>query len=140
MKKSDSKQPATVTEYLDELQDDTRTVLTKLRKAILAAAPKATERMAYRIPVYRINGDIVAFAAFKAHCSLVTMSSKVIGALKNELDTYKISGTTIQFRVDRPLPQALVRKIVKLRIKEDRETINKKQDQKNKKKNKVSNN
>lgn len=85
------------------------------------------------IPVYRINGDIVAFAAFKAHCSLVTMSSKTIIALKNELDTYKISVTTIQFRVDRPLPQALVRKIVKLRIKEDHERNLKKQNQKNKK-------
>jgi uncharacterized protein YdhG (YjbR/CyaY superfamily) len=132
MKKSDLKQSATVAEYLGELPDDTRTVLTKLRKAILAAAPKATERIAYRIPVYRINGDIVAFAAFKAHCSLVTMSSKVIEALKNELDTYKISGTTIQFRVDRPLPQALIRKIVKLRIKEDHESFLKKLQSKDK--------
>jgi uncharacterized protein YdhG (YjbR/CyaY superfamily) len=132
MKKSDPRQPATVAEYLGELPDDTRSVLTKLRKAILAAAPKASERMAYRIPVYRINGDIVAFAAFKAHCSLVTMSSKIIKTLKNELDTYKISGTTIQFRVDRPLPQALVRKIVKLRIKEDHERNLKKQQSKDK--------
>lgn len=121
MKKTDPGQPATVTDYLNELPDEIRIVLTKLRKTILAAAPKATERMAYRIPVYRINGDLVAFAAFKAHCSLVTMSSKVIEALKNELDTYKISGTTIQFRLNRPLPQALVRKIVRMRVKEDQE-------------------
>jgi uncharacterized protein YdhG (YjbR/CyaY superfamily) len=118
-----TKNAETVEDYLNDLPADEKTVLTKVRKAIRSAAPKVIEKISYRIPVYRLNGDLVAFAAFKNHCSLVTMSTNVIKKLKKELEVYKISGTTIQFSTDKPIPSALVRKIVSLRIKENNDKI-----------------
>jgi uncharacterized protein YdhG (YjbR/CyaY superfamily) len=118
-----TKNAETVEDYLNDLPADVKNVLTKVRKAIRSAAPKAIEKISYRIPVYRLNGDLVAFAAFKNHCSLVTMSTNVIKKLKKEIEVYKISGTTIQFSTDKPIPSALVRKIVSLRIKENNDKI-----------------
>ncbi len=124
--KKKSKPEVTVDGYLEVLPAKENAVLTRIRKAIKTAAPKAVEKISYKIPVYRLNGDLIAFAAFKEHCSLITMSTNVIKKLKKELDTYKISGTTIQFYPDKPIPPALVRKIVSLRIRENSEAAEKK--------------
>jgi uncharacterized protein YdhG (YjbR/CyaY superfamily) len=123
--KKQSKPEVTVDGYLEDLPDKENAVLTRIRKAIKTAAPKAVEKISYKIPVYRLKGDLIAFAAFKEHCSLITMSTNVIKKLKKELDTYKISGTTIQFNPDKPIPPALVRKIVSLRIRENSEAAEK---------------
>ena len=97
-----------------------------VRKAIKSAAPDAEETISYRIPLYKYKGHLVGFMAFKNHSSFVTMSQSIIKAFKNDLKPYKVSGTTIHFPVDKPLPPSLVKKLVKARLVENKEKAGKK--------------
>ncbi len=110
----------TIDEYLATLSDDQRATLEKLRKAIKAAAPTAEECMSYRLPAFRLNGKmLVAFGARANHCAFYPMSASTVEAHKDELKGYDTSPGTIRFRADKPLPAALVRKLVKARIAEN---------------------
>ncbi|HZQ69465.1 MAG TPA: DUF1801 domain-containing protein [Terriglobales bacterium] len=115
-----NKIPNDIDDYLADVPEPARSTLEKVRAAIRAAAPKeATECISYRIPTFDYQGHLVAFAAFKNHCSLFPMSYAVIRACKDELKRYTQSGKgTIQFPVDKPLSPALIRKIVKARVAE----------------------
>jgi len=120
MKSTKSHPPAkAIDAYLAEVPAEARATLRKLRKMIHAAAPKATEKISYRIPVFYHCGMLVGFAAFKNHCSFFPMSLSVIAAHKDELGGYDTSKGTIRFPVDKPLPATLVKKMVKARIKEN---------------------
>ena len=111
-------QPKTIDEYLAALSDDKRAALEKLRKAIHAAAPGAEECISYGVPAFRVNGHlVVGFGAAKHHCSFYP-GGYPLEAFKNELASYSTSKGTIRFQPDKPLPAALVRKIVKARIAE----------------------
>jgi uncharacterized protein YdhG (YjbR/CyaY superfamily) len=113
-----STQPRTIDEYLAPLSDEKRAVLEKLRKAIKSAAPGAEECISYRIPAFRVGGRLlVAFGAEANHCAFYTGAFPV-KAHKAELKAYDTSKGTIRFPADRPLPAALVRKLVKARIAE----------------------
>ncbi len=112
--------PTAVDEYLAALPAEFRIALEKLRKTIRAAAPDATEAISYQMPAFKHQGrSLVAYAAFKDHCSLFPMSTKVIAAYKEELEPFLAGKGTIRFRPDKPLPAALVRKIVKARVEEN---------------------
>ncbi len=111
--------PKTIDEYLAALSDDKRAALEKLRKTIRAAAPKAEECISYQIPAYRQNGMLVGFGATAKHCAFYLMSSSTVAAHKDELEDYDTSKGTIRFQADNPLPDALVRKLVKARIAEN---------------------
>jgi uncharacterized protein YdhG (YjbR/CyaY superfamily) len=108
---------ATVEEYLSLVSEPARSTLKKVRASIRAAAPAdATEVLSYRIPAIRNKrGVIVWYAAFSDHCSLFPTPS-VIRAFQDELKGLPISKGTIQFPVDKPLPAALLKKMVKERI------------------------
>lgn len=106
---------ASVRAYLKAVPAAQRAALQKLRKTIQAAAPEATEGISYGIPMFKHHGVLVGYAAFKNHCSLF-MATAVTKALQKELARYDISKGTIRFTADKPLPVALVRKLVKLRI------------------------
>jgi uncharacterized protein YdhG (YjbR/CyaY superfamily) len=108
-----------VDEYLAALSDDKRAALEKLRKTIRAAAPKAEECISYQLPAFRQNGMLVAFGATANHCAFYLMSSSTVEAHKDELKDYDTSKGTIRFQADKPLPVALVRKLVKARIAEN---------------------
>jgi uncharacterized protein YdhG (YjbR/CyaY superfamily) len=108
----------TVDEYLAAVPEDARASLKKLRKMIKAAAPKAEELISYQIPMYKHHGMLVGFAAFKNHCSFFA-GSKNIETFKDELKSYGTSKGTIRFPVDKPLPAALVKKMVKAHIAEN---------------------
>src|SRR5437867_4475028 len=96
---------STIDEYLAPLSADTR-----------AAAPKAEECITYQIPTFRLNGKgLVAFGAAKNHYSLYPMSSSTITAFKEQLTDFETSKGTVRFPFDKPLPVALVRKLVKAR-------------------------
>ena len=110
---------ATVAGYLARVPNDARAALAKLRKAIRAAAPKATEGISYQIPTYKQHGPLVAFAAFKDHCSFFVMSTKVMRAHSAVLKGYKLGKGSIRFPADEPLPTALVTKLVRARIAEN---------------------
>jgi uncharacterized protein YdhG (YjbR/CyaY superfamily) len=112
--------PKDVDEYLAGVPEPARGTLEKVRAAIRSAVPReASEAISYRIPTIRYKGSLVAFAAFSKHCSLFPMSYAVIDAFKNELRDFQTSKGTIRFPVNKPLPAALVKKIVKARIEEN---------------------
>jgi uncharacterized protein YdhG (YjbR/CyaY superfamily) len=112
----------TVDEYLANLPEPARSTLTHIRAVIKSVVPKeATEVISYRIPMFKYNGMLVGYAAFAKHCSLFPTGSGVIETFSKELKGYKTSRGTIQFPSDKPLPDALLKKIVKQRVKENRE-------------------
>jgi uncharacterized protein YdhG (YjbR/CyaY superfamily) len=112
--------PKNIDEYLADVPEPARGALQKIRAAIRSAVPtEATEAITYRIPTFKYNGALVAFAAFSYHCSFFPMSYAVIGAFKNELKRFEVSKGTIRFPVDKPLPSTLVKKMVKARIAEN---------------------
>jgi uncharacterized protein YdhG (YjbR/CyaY superfamily) len=112
--------PKTIDEYLAAVPADKRAALEKLRKDIRAAAPRAEECIAYRMPAFRLNGQLlVAFAAAARHCAFYPCSGATVPAFKEELKNYDTSKGTIRFRPERPLPAALVRKLVRARMKEN---------------------
>ena len=106
--------PKTPGDYLAALSADKGAALQTLRKNIKAAVPEAEECISYGVPAFRLNGKfLVAYGAAKNHCAFYPGS--VINKLK-ELKDYETSKGTVRFPADKPLPAALVRKLVKLRI------------------------
>jgi uncharacterized protein YdhG (YjbR/CyaY superfamily) len=104
--------------YFAWLPEPYYTTLDTVRKAIRAAAPKAaTEGIYYGMPAFHHKGSgLVAYAAFKGHCSLFPLSGSLIAEFAAELAGHKTSKGTIQFPVDEPLPAGLVKKIVRARV------------------------
>ena len=108
--------PKNFDEYLAGVPESARRTLSKLRETIRSVVPpEATEVISYRIPAFKHNGVLVWFAAFSNHCSFFPTAS-VIAAFKNELKGFTTSKGTIHFPTDQPLPAALVKKMVKLRV------------------------
>jgi uncharacterized protein YdhG (YjbR/CyaY superfamily) len=106
----------TVDDYLAGLSADKRTALEKLRTTILAAAPRGVECIAYNIPAVRLGGKmLVAYGAAAKHCAFYT-GAHPLEVHQEELRAYETGKGTIRFAADRPLPAALVRKLVKTRI------------------------
>ena len=93
--------------------------MARLRKAIKAAAPQSTEVISYQIPTFKHEGMLVAFAAFEGHCGFYIMSPKVLQAHATELKDYELNKASIRFPANKPLPAALVTKLVKARIAEN---------------------
>jgi uncharacterized protein YdhG (YjbR/CyaY superfamily) len=112
--------PKSIDEYLAAVTADQRAALEKLRKAIRAAAPRAQECISYGLAAFRLDGKpLVAFGATASHCAFYPMSSTTIEAHQDELMDYDTSKGTIRFPAAKPLPVALVRKLVKARIAEN---------------------
>ena len=110
--------PKTVDAYLARLSDTQRTALEKLRRDIKAAAPAAEECISYDIPGYCLGSRLlVSFGAAKNHCSFYP-GARPIRTHKKELSGYELSIGTIRFPAEKPLPSALVKKLVKTRISE----------------------
>ena len=112
------KKVASIDEYISMFPEDTQKILQKLRQTIRECAPKARETISYAIPTFKLNGNLVHFAAYKDHISFFPTSSPR-EAFKKELAKYKGGRGTIQFPVDEQIPFDLVRKIVKYRVKEN---------------------
>ncbi len=111
-----SQLPKTVDEYMERLPEDVRIVLSKLRATIKSTAPEAEELISYGMPGYKYYGMLVYFSAFKNHCSFFPGSAQIVKE-SEELKSFKTSKGTIQFSVAKPLPVALIKKIVKARMK-----------------------
>ena len=106
-----------VNEYLAGLPEPARTTLKRVRAVIRSVVPvETTEVISYGIPTFKYKRGLVAFAAFKDHCSFFPMGSSVLDAFKEELKGFRVSKGTLHFPLDRPLPAALVKKIVRARI------------------------
>jgi uncharacterized protein YdhG (YjbR/CyaY superfamily) len=111
--------PRDVDEYLARIPQPAGSTLKKVRAAIRSTVPsEATEGISYRIPIVKYKGMLVGYAAFSNHCSFFPMSYAVIRKFKKELKDFQISKGTIRFPVDKPPSVALVKKLVKARVKE----------------------
>jgi len=105
---------AAVEAYLAAVPEPAQSTLEKLRATIRAAAPKAaTEAISYGIPSFQYKGGLVAYAAFKRHCSFFPMGAKAIEDFADELEGFRVSKGTVHFTPEKPLPAALVKKMVK---------------------------
>jgi uncharacterized protein YdhG (YjbR/CyaY superfamily) len=110
--------PKTIDEYLARVPEPARGILQKIRWAIRSVAPpETTEAISYGIPTFKYKGSLVWFAAFSKHCSLFPTAS-VIEQFRNELKGFATSKGTIKFTMDKPLPIALVKKMVKARVRQ----------------------
>jgi len=103
--------------YLAKVPEPARTTLEKLRATIRSVVPReTTEALSYGMPAFHYKGALVAYAAFKNHCSLFPMQASLIDEMKDELKAYRTSKGTLQFPQDKPLPVTLVKKMVKARV------------------------
>jgi uncharacterized protein YdhG (YjbR/CyaY superfamily) len=111
---------AAVDAYLARVPEPARSTLGKVRATIRSAVPAdATEGISYGMPAFRYKGALVAYAAFKDHCSFFPMQASLIDEMKDELKSYRTAKGTLQFPLDKPLPAALLKKMVNLRVAEN---------------------
>jgi len=114
--------PKTVDAYLDDVPEPARSTLKHMRAVIQSVVPKqTTEVISYGIPMFKFRGMLVGYAAFKNHCSLFPTGSGVVDKFAKELQAYSTNKGTIRFPADKPLPDTLLKKIVKARVAENRE-------------------
>jgi uncharacterized protein YdhG (YjbR/CyaY superfamily) len=113
----------TIDEYLAYQPEKVMEVLENLRQIIRETAPEAEEVISYGIPAYKYHGMLVYFAAYKKHCSLFAGNGALTEQMEEQLKAYKTSKGTIQFTVEKPIPDELVRKIVKIRMKQNEEKM-----------------
>jgi uncharacterized protein YdhG (YjbR/CyaY superfamily) len=115
---------AEIDEYLRGLDEPKRGSLQALRGTILEIVPEAEEGISYRVPAFRVQGKVIAgFAAFKDHLSYLPFSGSVLGQLENELRGYTMTKSSLHFPPDRPLPEALVEKLIAVRLDEIRHRV-----------------
>ena len=108
----------TIDDYVNLFPKNVQNILEKLRKIIRESAPEAEEAISYGMPTFKLNGNLVHFAAFKNHIGFYPTPSG-IETFKEELTPYKSSKGSVQFPLDKPIPYELVRKIVVFRVKEN---------------------
>ena len=120
MKNDDA--PQNVHDYLATISEPGAQHPRKVRAVIRASVPReATETISYRIPMFKYNGMLIGFAAFKNHCSLFPANMDVFKAFKKKLEPFHTSKGTLQFPLDKPFPTALLKKIVKMRVAQNKE-------------------
>lgn len=111
-----------IDEYLAGLDEPKRTTLQELRKTIRSLLPDAEECISYGVPGFRLGGKMIAgFAAFKNHLSYLPHSGSVLGELGDDLAGYQTTPGSLHFPIDRPLPKALVKRLITLRRNEVRQ-------------------
>jgi uncharacterized protein YdhG (YjbR/CyaY superfamily) len=114
-----TKVPRTVDEYLERVPEPARTTLKKVRAVIRSVAPpEATEGISYGMPTFKYKGMVASFGAFSDHCSLFPGAGPTI-EFKDELKNFQTSKGTIRFAPNKPLPAALLKRLVKARIAEN---------------------
>jgi uncharacterized protein YdhG (YjbR/CyaY superfamily) len=114
------RKPKDVDDYLADYPKEQRAALQRLRKQIRAIVPQAQECISYHLPAFRLDGHLlVAFGAAIGHCAFYPCSGAAVRLHQNELAGFDTGKGTIRFQPERPLPAALVKKIVKFRIAEN---------------------
>jgi len=108
----------TIDEYVQTFPEEVQIILEKMRQTIRKAAPEAEEAISYQIPTFKLNGNLVHFAAFKNHVSFFP-TARGVEAFKKELSQFVESKGTVRFPLDKPIPYDLVRKVTLFRRKQN---------------------
>ena len=109
---------ASIDEYIATFPEDVQALLQEVRQTIKAAAPEATEKIAYAIPTFFLKGNLVHFAAFKNHIGFYP-APRGIDAFQEELSKYKGAKGSVQFPIDEPMPLDLISRIVEYRVNDN---------------------
>jgi len=115
--KTDQPAPTNIDEYIAAFPQDVQEILEKIRSTVKKAAPDAEETISYRMPTFTLKGNLVHFAAFKNHIGFYPTPTG-IEKFQKELSVYKGAKGSVRFPLDKPIPFALISKIVKFRVKE----------------------
>jgi uncharacterized protein YdhG (YjbR/CyaY superfamily) len=107
-----------IDEYIASFPVETRKKLEQIRITIKKVAPEAEEAISYSMPTFKLNGNLVYFAAFKNHIGFYSLPSGN-EAFKKELSVYRTGRGSVQFPLDRPMPLGLISEIVKFRVMEN---------------------
>jgi uncharacterized protein YdhG (YjbR/CyaY superfamily) len=108
-----------IDDYLASIAEPKRTTLQKLRQTIRDILPDAEEVISYGMPAFRLNGKVIAgFAAFKNHLAYLPHSGSVFDELHDELADYSSTEGSLHFPIDKPLPKALVKKLIAVRLRQ----------------------
>ena len=100
--------------YLADIEEPKKSTLEALRRTILEILPEAEQCITYGVPTFRVGGKAIAgFAAYKDHCSYFPMSGSVLNQLGDEVAKYNTSKGALQFAADKPLPKALIQKLIR---------------------------
>jgi uncharacterized protein YdhG (YjbR/CyaY superfamily) len=117
----------TIDEYIESFEPEIKKTLTEIRNFIKKEIPEATEKIAYGMPTFYLNGNLVHFAAFKDHYGFFPGPSG-IDAFEKELAPYRSGKGTLRFPLDKPIPWEIIKKVVQFRKKENlKKTKNNKQ-------------
>jgi len=108
----------TMDEYISSFPEEVQVVLNEMRKTIREAAPGAKEAISYGIPTFKLNGNLVHFAAYRNHIGFYPTPSG-IDAFRKEISRYQHSKGTVQFPINEPIPLDLIRRIVRFRVEEN---------------------
>ena len=108
--------PENIPEYIAGFPEDVQKLLEQVRNTIKKAAPAATEKISYAMPTYFLEGNLVHFAAYKNHIGFYPAPSG-LEAFEKDIAKYKHSKGAVQFPIDKPIPLALISRIVKYRVK-----------------------
>ncbi len=106
-----------IDEYIATFPEEVQDVLQEIRTTIHKAAPEAEEAISYQMPTFKLNGNLVHFAAWKNHIGFYPTPSGT-KEFQKEISKYAFAKGSIQFPLDEPMPHALITKIVKYRVKE----------------------
>ncbi|MBN2501302.1 MAG: DUF1801 domain-containing protein [Anaerolineales bacterium] len=110
--------PQNIDDYISNYPTDVQVILQKIRATIQEAAPNATEAISYQMPTFKLEGNLVHFAAYKNHIGFYPTPNG-IEEFKAELSKYKGAKGSVQFPLDQPMPYDLIRKITVYRVKEN---------------------
>ncbi len=110
----------TVEDYLATRSDEERAVLLTMQEAILSAVPEAEPTISYQIPAYRADGWIFYISAFTNHYTL-SCPPPFFEGFREELSSYAVSKSAVQFPKNRPVPYALISQMAEVRARQNRE-------------------
>ena len=111
--------PQTIDAYIAGYPEEVQAILQLIRRTIHETAPEATEAISYRMPTFKLHGNLVRFGAFKSHIGFYPVPSGM-EAFKDELAAYKQGKGSVQFPLNKPMPLDLIRRMVEFRVQESK--------------------
>lgn len=118
--KNENNPPRNIDQYIASHPEDVQEILQKIRLTIRDAAPEAQEAISYQMPTFKLNGNLVHFAAYKNHIGFYPTPAG-IEHFKDEISAYKWAKGSVQFPLDQPIPYDLISRIVAFRVRENLE-------------------